>query len=90
MSGFELHIKYNVLPNLRKGDNLIMEFATKQGVNKEDLLSMSRVRGSLRALFMSNIVTADGKFLEEFTSRALKEKKSRFQVHVSQGSSNKA
>ena len=37
---------------------------------KEDLLSISRVRGLLCAIFISDIVTADGTYLEEFaTSR---------------------
>ena len=36
------------------------------GLDKEDLLSMSRVKGKLGAIFLSDMVTADGKHLETF------------------------
>ena len=43
-----------------------MEFAMEGGLSKEDLLSMSRVKGKLGAIFLSDLVTADGKHLETF------------------------
>ena len=36
------------------------------GLDKEDLLSMSRVKGKLGVIFLSDIVTAGGKHLENF------------------------
>ena len=37
-----------------------------KGATKEELVSMTRVRGLLCSLFVSDIVTADGKHLEDF------------------------
>jgi hypothetical protein len=44
---------------------LIMDYAMNICASKEDLWSMSRVRGLLCAICVSDIVTADGKYLEE-------------------------
>ena len=91
VSGFKVHLKYDVVLILRRGDLLIMEVATNKGVIKEELLSISRSRGSPCEIFIynklkaysqlivgsrlvlklqeiSDIVTADGKYLEEFTT----------------------
>ena len=47
-----------------------MEYAMNKSATKEDRLSIPRVRGMLCAIFFSDTVTADGKYLEEFaTSR---------------------
>ena len=43
-----------------------MEYAMSKGATKEDLLSISRVRDILYSIFVSDIVTADGKYLEDF------------------------
>ena len=43
-----------------------MEYAMNMGLDKEDLLSMSRVKGKLGVIFLSDMVTADGKHLETF------------------------
>ena len=45
-----------------------MDYDMSQGANKEDLSSISRVRGLLYGVFVSEIVTADGKCLEEFVT----------------------
>ena len=45
---------------------VILEFAMGGGLSKEDLLSMSRVKGKLGAIFLSDLVTADGKYMETF------------------------
>ena len=45
-----------------------MEVAMSKGVSKEELLLISRVRGLLCVIFMSNIVMADGTHLEEFAT----------------------
>ena len=39
-----------------------------KGTTKEDLLSISRVRGLLCSMFVSDIVTADGKYHKEFST----------------------
>ena len=43
-----------------------MEYAMSMGLDKKDLLSMSRVKGKLGVIFLSEMVTADGKHLETF------------------------
>ena len=45
---------------------VIMEFAMEGGLDKEELLAMSRVKGKLGAIFLSDLVIADGKHLETF------------------------
>ena len=45
-----------------------MDYAMSQGANKEDLSSIPRVRGLLCAIFVSDIVTPDGKYLEEIAT----------------------
>ena len=43
-----------------------MESVMEGGQDKEDLLPMSRVKGKLGAIFLSDLVTVDGKHLETF------------------------
>ena len=38
-----------------------------KGLDKEDLLAMSRVKGKLGAIVLSDLATADGRHLETFT-----------------------
>ena len=63
-----MHLKYTPIPLPRRRDYLIIDYAMSKSATKEDLSSMSRVRGLLCAIFVSDIVTADGKHLEEFTT----------------------
>ena len=39
----------------------------EQGIDGNDLLGMFRVKGKLNAIFMSDITTADEKFIEDFS-----------------------
>ena len=66
MCGFELHLRYDELPFPQRRDRLIMELAMEMIKDKERLEAIARVRGFLNAIFLSDIVTADGKFLEQF------------------------
>ena len=66
VTGFQVHLKYSELPLPRRGDVVVMEYATSMGLDKEDLLSMSRVKGKLNVIFLSDMTTADGKNLEQF------------------------
>ena len=45
---------------------VVMEYAISMGLDKNDLLTMSRVKGKLGVIFLSDIVTADRKHLETF------------------------
>ena len=64
--GFELHLEYDTIPFPRVGDRLIMDLAAERLDDRDKVASISRVRGFLQAIFLSDIVTADGKFLEDF------------------------
>ena len=68
VSGFTVHLTYTPIPFLRRRDYLIMEYAMSKGATKEDLSRISRVRGLLCAIFVSDTVTAGGKYLEEFAT----------------------
>ena len=60
---------------LRRRDFLIMEYTMGKGINTEELLSMSRVRGLLCTIVVSGIGMKDSKHLEEFaTARTLSRK----------------
>ena len=65
--GFELHLEYETIPFPRRGDFLIMDRLRELTRNdQEQLKALARVRGSLNAIFFSDLVTADGKYLEQF------------------------
>ena len=66
VTGFQLHLKYDELPAPRQGDVVIMELAMDTGLDKDDLMSVSRVKGKLGVIFLSDMTTADGKYLEEY------------------------
>ena len=60
VTGFQLHLKYDELPAPRRGDVVIMELAMDTGLDKDDLMSVSRVKGKLGVIFLSDMTTADG------------------------------
>ena len=66
VTGFQVHLKYDELPHPRRGDAVVMEYAMSMGLDKEDLWSILRVKGKLGVIFLSDMVTADGKHLESF------------------------
>ena len=66
VTGFQVHLKYDELPLPRRGDVVVMEYAMSMGLDKEDLLSISRVKGKLGVIFLSDMTTADGRHLEQF------------------------
>ena len=80
VTGFQVHLEYSELPLPRRGDVVVMEYAMSMGLDKEDLLSMSRVKGKLGIIFLSDMTTADGKHLEVFAldPRELDEPQSKF------------
>ena len=42
---FQVNLKYDELPYPRRGDVVVMEFAMRMVLDKEDLMSISRVNG---------------------------------------------
>jgi hypothetical protein len=67
-SDFTVHLKYDTVSMLRRRNLRIMEYAMNKGNTKNELLSISRVRGLLCAIFMSDIVKADITHLEDFAT----------------------
>ena len=60
VAGFQVHLTYNELPHPRREDVVVMEYAMRMGLDKEDILSISRVKGKLEVIFLSDMVTAGG------------------------------
>ena len=61
---FKVHLKYDERAHPRRGDVVVMEYEMSMDLDKEDLLFMSRVKGKLGVIFLSDMMTADGKNLE--------------------------
>ena len=66
MSSFEFHLKFDEIPLPRRRDRVIMELAMDVTKDKDLLGAIARVRGYLNVIFLSDIVTADGRHLEHF------------------------
>ena len=61
-----LHMEFRCIPLPRERDQVLMELILDSGLSKEDIKSLSRCRGMLQCIFLSDMVTADGKYLESF------------------------
>jgi hypothetical protein len=62
----QLHMKYLGLPIPRERDQVVMELILDGAFSTEDIKSLNRCRGMLQCIFLSDLVTADGKYLESF------------------------
>jgi hypothetical protein len=51
----------------RKQDKAIMEIIMSQDLDPEEIKRINRCRVFLKAIFLSDITTADGKYLEHFS-----------------------
>ena len=64
VTGFQIHLKYDEVPIPSWGDGVVMEFAMEMGLDKEKTcLSISRVRGKLGLIFLSDVTTTNEKHL---------------------------
>jgi len=74
----DLHMKYEEIPYPREKDQVIMEIIISRTSSKSAVQSLNRCRVHLGALFLSDLVTADGTLLEqlvfESTSNGVKSK----------------
>ena len=59
MREFQLHLKYDEMPLLKRGDVVIIEFDLEQGFNKRNLQTMSR--GKIMLKDLSDLVAANEK-----------------------------
>ncbi len=64
----QLHMKYPPLPFPREQDQVIMEIILGKVSSLAEIQTISRCRGSLQCIFLSDLVTANGRYLECFVS----------------------
>ena len=62
--GLDLQLDYKVLPMPRVNDECIMESCVETGIRGSALIGINRVRKHQEALFLSDIVTADGRKID--------------------------
>ena len=61
----ELYMKFEEIPLPREKDRLVMEIINERISSEAATRSLNRCRCYLSALFLSDITTADGKYLEQ-------------------------
>jgi hypothetical protein len=54
------------IPSPRERDQVVMELIFGKVLNRKTIRSLSRCRGSLEIIFLSDMTTADGRYLEQF------------------------
>jgi hypothetical protein len=57
---------FMTIPLPREGDQVLMEIFLAEDLSPESIRSLARCRGALEAIFLSDITTADGRYLEKF------------------------
>ncbi len=62
----QLHMKYPMLPFLQEKDQVIMEIILDSVSSTAEIQSLSRCGGMLQCIFLSDLVTANGRYLESF------------------------
>ena len=62
----ELHIKYKEIPYPSEQDKAVMDIIIAVGLTKAEVCSLNRCRGFLGVIFLSDMSTADGKYIEQF------------------------
>ena len=77
VTGFEVHLNYETMELPRERDMIIMVWIMNMCDDLDKLMAATRVRGFLNAIFLSDIVTADGKFIEEHALSEIEEYKRR-------------
>jgi hypothetical protein len=60
------HMKYPPLPFPQERDQVIMEIILGEVSSAAVIQSISRCQGSLQCIFLSDLVTANGRYLESF------------------------
>ena len=63
--GISLEIEYPTIPLPRERDCLLMQMLVDKGVRGAELKSFNRVRIANEALFLSDVTTCNGKYLED-------------------------
>jgi hypothetical protein len=61
-----LHMECASIPLPREIDQVIMELIIGKNLDKNTIRSLSRCRGALEIIFLSDMTTANGRYLEQF------------------------
>jgi hypothetical protein len=61
-----LHMDFSTIPLPRERDQVLMEIFFTEDQSPETIRSVGRCRGALEAIFLSDVTTADGRYLEKF------------------------
>jgi hypothetical protein len=59
-------MSYPGIPNPREQDHAIMDIFFSHDLDSESIKYLNRCRGAMKAIFLSDISTVDGKYLEHF------------------------
>jgi hypothetical protein len=62
----QLHMKYPTIPTPREWDQVIMEIVLDRVSSMAEMQSINWCQGMLQCIFLSDVVTADGRYLESF------------------------
>jgi hypothetical protein len=62
----QLHMSFPTIPNPREQDHAIMDIFFSQDLSLESIQSLNRCRGAMKAIFLSDLSTADGRYQENF------------------------
>jgi hypothetical protein len=62
----QLYMSFPRIPNPREQDQVIMDIFFLQDLGSDDIKSLNRCRGAMKAIFLSDLSTADGRYLEHF------------------------
>ena len=57
---------FPTIPNPREQDHIIMDIFFASDLGPDIIKSLSRCRGAMRAIFLSDLSTADSKYLKHF------------------------
>ncbi len=60
----QLYMSFLTIPNPREQDQVIMDIFFLQDLGSDDIKSLNRCRGAMKAIFLSDLSTADGRYLE--------------------------
>ncbi len=61
-----LHMECATIPSPGERDQVVMELIFGKVLDRKTIRSLSRCRGSLEIIFLSDMTTADGRYLEQF------------------------
>ena len=61
-----LHMECATIPSPRERDQVVMELIFGKVLDRKTIRSLSRCRGSLEIIFLSDMTAADGRYLEQF------------------------